>query len=425
MDENQASPNPTIRPNQSKVPPALRMLFQDQAESSDTYQVPGFNGPAPASSFLPLPLLAPPRGRGRSKSGTSPQHSEQEEEVLTAKQPTFEFPPRASTPRSVSRQGGDSDPFTDVGAPKRERLPPLGVGIPRAQGPMVNSESPHEISATVSLFGASDTEIPRLEGGSVAASILADAASSVDFSHPLDKLSARPSRPTATRQRSKSNGIEPPDPPPSRHEWDFPSKEFQFPPPGFTSDSALPAPSRMKTHNRISPTHASASTVSSTANSSRSSHQFTQSLDASVLPRRLPSPTSLMPTPPNMSRSRSAIPFGETSSEVRPNSNALSALPKPVPKKPSMTRLASVAVMETVQTPSRPYPRQREGLNGSLSDIEPPLPGLKDVLKVMPRCTLLIILTDWGVSADSFSNIRAQAWHVRFIATIPFGDSIS
>lgn len=381
-----STPNPTIRPPQSKVPPALRMLFQDHEATSDPFKIPGFDSPTPAalnSSLLPLPLLGPPKGRGRSRSATSSQPSDQEDEVLTAKQPTFEFPPRMSTPRTPSRQGLSSASESDD-PPKRERPPPLGAGIPRSTGPGLSSGPAKGDPSFRDMRSERDIPdfgtLPLLEEDIVKNATASDTSLPLVFSSSSpERSSARPSRPLVSRQRSQNGTAESGGAPyQTLPEWNFPTtKEFQFPPPGFSSNSSLPAPpSHPKTHSRVSPTHSSASTISSNANSSRSSHQFTQSLDASVLPRRAPSPPGPRPTPPNINRSRSATPFGENQS---PNG---SFFLKTTPKKPSMTRLASVAVMETVQTPSRPWSRNKEARSGSLGDVGPPLPGLKDVLKV-------------------------------------------
>ena len=394
-----ASPNPTIRPPQSKVPPALRMLFHDE-DNSDPFKIPGFEPPTGAS-LLPLPpLLAPPRGRGRSKSATSSQPSDQEEEVLTAKQPTFEFPPRSSTPLKVSKEKDDND-----GASKRERLPPLGAGMPRSVTPLIDldSEPSNEPSLPIDSDEPWGDEILPPNNAKIVTTPLSEISAPGLVSISPVKQSPRAGIPATTRQHSKGVANSP-DTDGPRREWRFPTKEFQFPPPGFASDSTLST--KTKTHNRISPTHASASTISSTINSSRSSHQFTQSLDASAVPRRLPSPVGLLPVPANMNRSRSATPFGDTSPSFSPSSAGPFTPSKHIPQKPSMTRLASVAVMETVQTPLRSFSRNKGSRSGSLSDADPPLPGLRDVLKVFAYISgaFLYSLT---MHVDPYGHIRA------------------
>jgi hypothetical protein len=374
------------------------MLFQDQEGSSDPFKIPGFGSPdyaanslvaASNASLLPLPsLLGPPRARGKSKTTASSQASDQEEEVLTAKQPTFEFPPRSKTPRAVSRHGSSSNSETES-VSKHDKPPPLGAGIPHRnvsdvlKGELTLQEARSERSISNADFQTNGTAYVALPSPTNASNPIA-----LEPSFP-ERPPPRIGRPPVARQRSKSNAAQAPDHVEAHSDWKFSTtKEFQFPPPGFSLESTLSTPSpKARIHNRISPTHASASTISSTANSSRSSHQFTQSLDAPVLPHRFPSSAGYIPIPPNLSRSRSATPSGEHGTNCNPASNSQILLSKTVPKKPSMTRLASVAVMETVHTPtsSRPHSRQNEGRSGSVGDVEPPLPGLKDVLKV--RCS--------------------------------------
>lgn len=215
---------------------------------------------------------------------------------------------------------------------------------------------------------------------------LSDNSNSTLVSSP-ERVVPHSDRPFLNRQRSKSSAVESPTKFKTSRDWNFPPvRDYQFPPVGFATDSGSVPPTGsppMRVHSRLSSTHASASTVSSSAASSRSSHQFTQSLDASGMPHRLPSPVGLLPIPPPMLRSRSAAPFGDKIPEgFGPTSNGPAGTPKSVAKKPSMTRMASLAVMETVQTPSRPFGRHNGARSGSLGDADPPLPGLKDVLKV-------------------------------------------
>ncbi|KAI0342064.1 Pkinase-domain-containing protein [Trametopsis cervina] len=378
--------HPTIRPQMSNVPTALRMLFQDGDSSADPFKLPGFDSSTQTTSnpsLLPLPpLLAPARGRGRSRSAASSTPSDLEEEVLTAKQPTFEFPPRTSTPHKSHSTGiaSGSEGADNQKNSVRERPPPLGAGIPRSRGPGLDSVL--ILRDTRPEHGIYDSEVPFSEADQEIATLTDMPPPIVLSTSSPERLSPPMARPNVTRKRSKSSIAESPDGFPSHHQWNFPvAKEYQFPPPGFAFDTSLSTPSpKSKTHNRISPTHASASTISSTTNSSRSSHQFTQSLDASVLPRRLPSPAGSMPAVLGLDRSRSVA--AESSAPFSPTSDGSFIFSKTVPQKPSMTRLASVAVMETIHTPTRPFSRQKEVRSGSMGDTGPPLPGLKDVLKI-------------------------------------------
>lgn len=368
------------------------MLFEDGESGSDPFKASGFESAGSGLGPLLLPpLLAPLRGRGRSRSAVS-QPGDQEEEVLTAKQPTFEFPPRASTPRSGPKpttpllSGSESEDHPKASA--KERLPPLGAGIPRgtAPGGELLSKATSAFREIRSERGLPNIEIPSLEEYEIIAKPMNDPPPIVLSASSPERTSPSVHRPVVNRQRSKSSAVESPNLK-SQENWSFSAaRDYQFPPPGFSSDSdsGLPAFSpSVKTHSRASPTHASASTISSAHTSSRGSHQFTQSLDASIVPRRFAPPAGSLLTPPPIVRSRSAAPFGETSAEgVSPNSVGPMGVPKSLPHRPSMTRLASLAVMETVQTPSRPFTRHNQGRSGSVGDVDPPLPGLKDVLKV-------------------------------------------
>lgn len=371
-----ASPNPTIRPPPSKVPSTLRMLFEDGDSSSDPFTFPGFE--APARSFSPslLPPMGPPPGRGRSRSPV-PQ-VEHEDEVLTAKQPTFEFPPRTSTPRTAGKTKLAQHNTNAEGSMSRDNFPPLGPGIPAGGGSKINgSESPVPRYREVrSERGVPDIEIPTPRLGQIARDETSTPPIVFSASSP-DQVAPR-ERATANRQRSKTSAAD--SFPKPHQEWSFPSTDnFHFPPVNNSGNSspstALPAGSSTHRH-RASPSHESVSTLAS----SRSSHQFTQSLDASVLPRRMPSPGSL-PTPPAIMRSHSATPSGS------PGFNGPSNGQKLMSRRPSVTRQASVAVMEMVHSQYQPpkfFGRTREDRSGSLPDAGPPLPGLRDVLKVCP-----------------------------------------
>ncbi len=389
--DDTSSPNPTIRPPPSKVPSTLRMLFENADTVMDPFKIPGFDALSSAlnPSLLPPPSTHSTRGRGRSRSATS--SSEHEEEVLTAKQPSFEFPPRVATPKlSPSNGHAGSDELQPL---HREQHPPLGPGIP-VGGPLGSDNSrprsprlPASYREVRSERGLPNIEIPPPDIGAMG-KYNPTPPIVLSVSSPEHSVGPR-ERAVINRQRSKSSAIDAVSPTGMKlqREWTFPSSnDFRFPPSGNNSQPVTPpalpaAQSPHQTHNRISPTHASASTSIST--SSRSSHQFTHSLDASVLPGRLPSPASLV-TPSPVTRSRSATPYTEShGSALNDPANAQ----KLVTRKPSMTRLASVAVMETVQSssplPSRPFGRGREERSGSVADAFPPLPGLKDVLKVI------------------------------------------
>ncbi|KAF7792280.1 hypothetical protein EIP86_003316 [Pleurotus ostreatoroseus] len=376
LEVEASSPNPTIRPPPSKVPSTLRMLFEDSENTGDPFKFPGLEPQAPSLSPSLLPPIGPPPGRGRSRSPV-PQ-IEHEDEVLTAKQPTFEFPPRSSTPRVTGRPKLTRHDTEPVGSVSKEQLPPLGPGIPAGGGSKLNgSESPAARYREVrSERGLPDIEIPAPRLGQIAQDENSTPPIILSASSP-DQVAPR-DRPTANRQRSQSSAVDSFSKP--HREWTFPSAtNYHFPPVPNSPDDTSPStvlPAESSTHRkRISPSRASVSTLS---NSSRSSHQFTQSLDASVLPRRMPSPGSV-PTPPAIMRSHSATPSGS------PGFNGPTTGQKLMSRRPSVTRQASVAVMETVHSQFQPpkfFGRTREERSGSLPDAGPPLPGLKDVLKI-------------------------------------------
>ncbi|KAJ3482494.1 hypothetical protein NLI96_g6936 [Meripilus lineatus] len=91
----------TIRPPPSKVPLTLQRIFGDDLEAPPPINTLQFPTVDPTISLAP-PLLTPqtPRStRGRPRSPTAPTPPE---EVRTAKQTSFVFPPRSNTPRSAS-----------------------------------------------------------------------------------------------------------------------------------------------------------------------------------------------------------------------------------------------------------------------------------------------------------------------------------
>lgn len=385
------TPHPTIRPPTSKVPPTLRMLFEGSEDPSpgEPFKLPGFDTPIPvlSSSLLPPPSAGPSasRARGRSRSAVSSQ--EPDDDVLTAKQPTFQFPPRSATPRTARKMTiSDASHSDDDNLSVMDRHPPLGPGIPSSRSPTrPSSRSPSPLSSPVidpqqPESPYQEIEIPNL---GEASTVQSDTPPPIVFSasSPVQSTS-QPNRPPINRQRSKSNAMDSPPSTRASQDWSRPSPStFQFPPPGFGYPSTPPPLSAplTRTHNRVSPTHASASTISTV---SRSSHQFTHSLDASTIQRRYQSPGSL-PTPPPVLRSRSAAPFGDGNAYgVVSSSNGPEAVVlQSIPRKPSMTRLASLPVMETLHTPTRSFAFGRTERSGSV-DTGPPMPGLKDVLKV-------------------------------------------
>jgi hypothetical protein len=139
---------------------------------------------------------------------------------------------------------------------------------------------------------------------------------------------------------------------------------------------------------RISPTRGSTSDMQG------SLHNSAHSLDARIsagYPRR-PSPPSL--TPPILGRSHSMTPGDES-----PQDAYTGPLSTGLKRRPSLHRLASLAVMETPPTapPTKSFAKPARSRNGNsaggVGDFSG-VPGLRDVLKVsLPHCSFFI-LTD-------------------------------
>ncbi|KAI0949506.1 hypothetical protein AcW1_009097 [Taiwanofungus camphoratus] len=391
-DEDPDSSYPTVRPTASKVPATLRMLFEDDATMTDPFRIPTFDASSSDVQLNTSPLLpsishSPARGRGQFKT-TTPERNGDEPE--TAKQLEFVFPPRTSTPRAKSKlstQASDREEDDSHPSPldrRRERLPPLGPGIPLGTAPILSGTSSNGVGPSTggskamptyrevrSNRGLPNIEIPASSNDSPFGSM-------PDVSTPPIILSSSsPERPTTgrpflSRKRSQSTttgGIHP-----SARDG------------GSPVNSVLPTFELPPGHSRTSPTHASASTLSVAL---PGAHQLTHSLDTSVLPRRMPIPGSL-PTPPLITRARSATAATESNGHDM-SSNFANGETKPISRKPSLNRLASVAVMETAHSttpsPIKPFARGRDGRGGSLAEGLSPqsasvLPGLKDVLKI-------------------------------------------
>ncbi|KIP04847.1 hypothetical protein PHLGIDRAFT_178064 [Phlebiopsis gigantea 11061_1 CR5-6] len=361
------------------------MLFEDADTPPEPFMLPGLDTPIVPSlnpSLLPPPGALPSKGRNRSRSAAS--SGEPDEDVLTAKQPTFQFPPRSATPRTTRKLTLTDDSYDEDGFSASERHPPLGPGIPSGRSPSrQSSRQPSPLSSPLFMSTSLDDDVqdvvvPPVENSPAPQK---DGPPPIVFSASSpDTPNAPPARPILNRGRSQSSAVDSPPGSTADRDWSFPSPStFQFPPPGFSQLSTPPLASPITwTHNRVSPTHSSVSTISTV---SRTSHQFTHSLDASVVPRRSQGFGS-MPTPPPVTRSRSAAPFGEPGLYATPSHDPETVMLQSVPKKPSMTRLASLPVMETIQTPTKPFTFGRPERSGSV-DTAPPLPGLRDVLRVM------------------------------------------
>ncbi|KAH9929542.1 Pkinase-domain-containing protein [Epithele typhae] len=404
LEEQAAGEQSTVRPPPiSNVPPTLRSLFDyGDLPAPEPFRLPAIEMP---EELLGNPSLNTPlRGRSPSRGLVTPEPTL--EDPHTAKQSSFAFPPPSSTPRSKPAITlDDNEPLSSPTERKRERLPPLGPGIPRVLTPTPSSldpelkSGPRGRSASTyrdvrSSRGVPDIEIP----------LHSPLSTSTDSPPPPIILSASspertstPNKPVVSRKRSQSGapGLSSPSSASSpstftsRRANGLATPDFRFPPSplggGTKSDlegsGPLPTIRTPHGHDRISPTHSSVSTISTVSSSSGSIHQTSQSLDASIIPKRLASPGGSLATPPPVLRTRSAT----ATTEHNPLSNAQASLMniRTPQRRPSLQRLVSAPPFEM---PVRPFAKGErsnspaESSFGTSSGI--PLPGLRDVLKI-------------------------------------------
>ncbi len=361
----------------------------------------------PSDDFLANPSLnvsmTPVRGRSPSSSRnlSTPELSD---DPRTAKQSSFVFPPRDDTPRSKSAGGETADEVpTSPIERKRERLPPLGPGIPRTLAPTPSladddgkanplpGRSTPSYRDVRSTRGVPDIEIPEaspVEGPGDSPPPIVLSTSSPERS--------TTSRPLINRKRSQSSAPGLSSPPGSASSSTFQDRglatpDFRFPPispsplSGDRDASASPLPTFRLPHghDRRSPTHSSVSTIS-TISTTSSIHQTSQSLDASILPKRLASPGGSLPTPPPIVRARSATATTDANTFANAQNSVLGSA-KIASRRPSLNRLGSTP---TLDLPVRPFAKSRDERSGSPAESSfstssgIPLPGLRDVLKV-------------------------------------------
>lgn len=391
----------TVRPRApGRLPTSLRGLFDDDSASSEPelFRPPAMPVTGLRGTPSPPPSSPSPSSRDRAAYKRGPVAENSAEDLQTAKQANFAFPPRPSNTRNKSKlsasvPGSEDEDFPSV---RKERPPPLGPGIPSSFASPTNSNDLSDRPRSNNGYrersasrGLPNIEIPpplppdpNLNIAS-ASSPLTTPSSTSDGSSQLTPVS----KPPMFRKRSQSSVTGSSSR--SAREWSLDSpNDFQFPP---SSDNDLPLPTvlPLRTHSKASPNHAS---VSSTSSLSPSVHQTTYSLDASVtgLPARRMPPVGSLPLPPSIHRAHSA---NATPESLQQESNGQLGSSQSS-RKPSLSRQASVAVMENVQPtsplvpPTKPFarpPRDRSGSGGSqMSDAAQNmgLPGLKDVLKV-------------------------------------------
>ncbi|THH15477.1 hypothetical protein EW146_g5007 [Bondarzewia mesenterica] len=414
----------TIRPPPSKLPTSLRVLFDNDSSSiSDPFRIPGFNGggasgsPSISSPPFSLPSISSPPSRDRSAIKRAMTVDTTQEDGSPLNKASFAFPPPGN-PRTRSRLGTNAT-TTEEGNPGGSqdltREKPAFSTSRRGRHAGDSSLTDFNFPATTSngtkagqsyrdvrsSRGLPDIEIPpqssstSVELGPSPLPPSSNASSAIPTSQIASSSLTVSSNRTSSRSRSQSSAAT------SRsggsaatdRKFVFPN-DFHFPatpsPSGSGSsreDHPLTPPLISKFHDRTSPTHSSTSSLTV---SSHNVHHPTHSLDAppsAGVPRRLPPPGSL-PVLNSVVRSRSATPSTEANNHDY-NVGPLPVGSVPPPRKPSLSRLASVAVMETVQLPMTPpmkpfarTGRERSGSSTSgMSEITG-LPGLKDVLKV-------------------------------------------
>ncbi|OCH88887.1 Pkinase-domain-containing protein [Obba rivulosa] len=384
--EDDLSSHATVRPPpSSKVPATLRMLFEDEVPPAEFFRMPTLQPPqsdVPPSSGTSSPGISRSPARARSPLRMHRMGDVNGEGPNTAKQSNFVFPPRPITPHGKSKPpAGDSlqgdDSLPSPVEHRRERLPPLGPGIPPGappasvasginieMGTSSQSQRPNPTYREVrSSRGVPDIEIPRFAEDLTTGTPTGLPTPPILLSSSSPDQPITSTRPLVTRKRSQSSAAAPLQ----RRQNPEARLDFQFPPPSSSPVKAnayrdpLPAFDLPSGHKRTSQSQASISTMSTT---SSGTHQVTQSLDASVLPRHLPFPSGSLPTPPPITRARSATAVPD-SPPLSAGFHVAHTTSRSIVRKPSLNRLTSVAVMENAYATSTP----------------PPKP-LKDVLKV-------------------------------------------
>lgn len=419
----------------TRIPASLRLLFGEESRGPSKDAFSGFPGTGQLRSRSNTPTVGLGTGAAESYShipdrdkppsrrhgGGGGEHTSDE----TVRRLDFVFPPRSGQPSRTKSKLASSIPTSEdedrqPPSPERERarLPHLGPvhvhghshGHGRGIGDATmstHSVTPHG-RASGNISSSSNDMFPtgsparanpsykdvRTSRGLPNISIPpVNMHGSLDmtFDSPADitateelQQSSSPSKsnfsmPLFNRKRSQSSATASSSTSPRK--LNFPS-DFHFPPVASTANIAgpsLPPPissfNRAKSHNAMSPSHGSLSSSSSESRSP-AAHQTTHSLDNNAIyNQRLfkPSASSLGPG------------VGQDTGALSPSySRANEQLPvsgQPLSRRPSVTRQASVAVMETVHSTAIDI---KQDLPSAKIDPDSPVPilGLKDVLKV-------------------------------------------
>ena len=395
----------TVRPQPSKLPNSLRHLFDSDTDSTpDPFRIPGFNSSSkevattipnsqhsPPSPVVPPPPPSVPRDRTARRALRIDSSFEDGPNLSTA---TFAFPPRTIS-RGIKVKAVNGFPPSEGPANSSSshvERPSTAPTSPSSETMTFRNSTSTSTPVVSKMVGRRD---PRLDPSDSDLEIVSHRpgretnhpAISKDDGPLADARSAATSRRNpASRKRSQSTTQRPPSRPSLEQNSPLPP-DFQFPGHISSSDHEHPAfsSSVLRARARVSPTRAGA------LETSISLHTSTHSLDAQIpasSPRR-PSPPGLAPQV--LGRSRSATPADDPLPDAHGG---------PLPgghrsqRRPSLHRLASLAVMETApqaKIPSKPV-RGRSGVSaGGVGDLSG-IPGLKDVLKVIFIYSFLCVL---------------------------------
>ena len=378
----------TVRPQPSKLPSSLRHLFDsDSASVPDPFRIPGFNSsskevistipnslppPSPVVAPPPPPLPSVPRDRTARRALRIESSFEDGPNLSTA---TFAFPPRAVSRGTKAKVINDFPLSEDQGNSTSSH--PWHVERPSTAPASPSSEAmTFGNSISTSTTFVSKIVGRRLNPGDPDPEIVSHKpghetnipAISKDDGPPTDARSATTSRKSPAFRKHSQSSTQGPLSGPSLEQNSPLPPDFHFPEHTSSSDREHPS-AVLRARARVSPTRAGAPI------SPVSLHNATHSLDAASSPRR-PSPPGL--APPVLGRSRSATPADDLPSDA--HAGPLPGGHKPQ-RRPSLHRLASLAVMETTsQTKASSKPvRGRSGNSaGGVGDL-----SLKDVLKVI------------------------------------------
>ncbi|KAF8274408.1 hypothetical protein EI94DRAFT_1713360 [Lactarius quietus] len=383
----------TVRPQPSKLPTSLRHLFDsDIASVPDPFRIPGFNSstkevattipslqlppPSPVVSPPPPPPPSVPRDRTARRALRIDSSFEDSPNLSTA---AFAFPiSRGTKARAVNGfSPSESQGNPSSSHPVHPKRPSTAPASPSYEAIAFKNGTSTSTPVVSKILGRRD---PRLDQSDPDLEIVSHRhghetnlpAISKDDGPLVDGRSAATSRRNPVfRKRSQSTTQGSPSHPSIEQNSPLPP-DFQFP--GYISSSdehSAFSSSVLRARARVSPTRVGASETPV------SLHSSTHSLDAASSPRR-PSPPGL--APPVLGRSRSATPADDRPPDT--HAGPLHGGNRPQ-RRPSLHRLASLAVMETApqtKTPSKPVRGRSGNSAGGVGDLSG-IPGLKDVLK--------------------------------------------